>query len=539
MRTLFLLHLFLFIALPLYGQVPAFSVNKNGTNQTVSTGVLTKLTWPNEVFDTNNNFASDRFTPTVAGKYLISAAAFCVNASSGCSIWIRKNGSDLFAGYQGDATVSTGGIINGTAVVDMNGSTDYVEAFIITSGTTINGPTYHTYFTGSLLDGGGGGSGTVNSGTQYQMGYYATTGTAISGHSAITTDASSNLLVSSGSVGVGTASPGSKLDVKGTLRLSGSTSGFVGLAPAAAAGSTIYTLPAADGTSGQMLRTNGSGTLSWASPSDAGPWIVDDDRIYYLGSEVGIGTATPASTMKLDVNGYIRASHEGDGGVEIFYTGSTDAGTIRGYNLPTAEDRKLNIYGTPLLLNGDTSASVGIGTTTTTARVNIAATMGSTPALYIQTGTVGIGTASPRSDSKLDVNGTLYVGTFASSSSTTVCQNGNVLSTCSSARRYKENIKPSQLGLKEVLEMKPVTFDFKDHKDDWEKHDFGFVAEDMEKINPLFVTYDDKGKIEGVRYMQLSAITTKAIQELHAVIEKQQEKISKLEHQLKDLKVAK
>ena len=66
-------------------------------------------------------------------------------------------------------------------------------------------------------------------------------------------------------LGLGTNSPGSKLDVKGTLRLSGSTSGYVGLAPAAAAGSTTYTLPSADGTNGQSLTTNGSGTLSWAS----------------------------------------------------------------------------------------------------------------------------------------------------------------------------------------------------------------------------------------------------------------------------------
>jgi hypothetical protein len=40
---------------------------------------------------------------------------------------------------------------------------------------------------------GSGGSGTVNSGTQYQLGYYASTGTAISGNSNIKTDANSNL----------------------------------------------------------------------------------------------------------------------------------------------------------------------------------------------------------------------------------------------------------------------------------------------------------------------------------------------------------
>ena len=49
------------------------------------------------------------------------------------------------------------------------------------------------------------------------------------------------------------------------IRLYGSTSGYVGLKGAAAAGSTTYTLPAADGASGQVLSTNGSATLSWAT----------------------------------------------------------------------------------------------------------------------------------------------------------------------------------------------------------------------------------------------------------------------------------
>ena len=51
------------------------------------------------------------------------------------------------------------------------------------------------------------------------------------------------------------------------IRLLGSSSGYVGLQGAAAAGSTTYTLPSADGTSGQVLTTNGTGTLSWSSAS--------------------------------------------------------------------------------------------------------------------------------------------------------------------------------------------------------------------------------------------------------------------------------
>lgn len=94
------------------------------------------------------------------------------------------------------------------------------------------------------------------------------------GSSFVVNDAASDtspfVINDGGSVGIGTASPGSSLDVKGTLRLSGSTSGYVGLAPPAAAGSTTYTLPSADGTDGQFLKTNGSGLLSWATASGGG-----------------------------------------------------------------------------------------------------------------------------------------------------------------------------------------------------------------------------------------------------------------------------
>jgi len=84
---------------------------------------------------------------------------------------------------------------------------------------------------------------------------------------------------SDGDVGIGTNAPGSKLDVKGTLRLSGSTSGYVGIAPAAAAGSTTYTLPSADGTSGQVLSTNGSGTLSWATSGGGSSISAGDSKV--------------------------------------------------------------------------------------------------------------------------------------------------------------------------------------------------------------------------------------------------------------------
>jgi hypothetical protein len=50
-----------------------------------------------------------------------------------------------------------------------------------------------------------------------------------------------------------------------TLRLNGSTSGYVEIDAPAVAGSNTLTLPNGNGSSGQYLQTNGSGGLSWAS----------------------------------------------------------------------------------------------------------------------------------------------------------------------------------------------------------------------------------------------------------------------------------
>ncbi len=77
-------------------------------------------------------------------------------------------------------------------------------------------------------------------------------------------------VLKNGNVGIGTTTPGALLDVKGAIRMSGSTSGYTGFQPAAAAGSTIWTLPANDGTANQTLTTNGSGILTWSTPAGTG-----------------------------------------------------------------------------------------------------------------------------------------------------------------------------------------------------------------------------------------------------------------------------
>lgn len=135
---------------------PSFSVHKNGTNQTVTFDTATKVTWSTEKWDTNSNFASNAFTPTVAGKYLFIIAVRWANTSDQGveDLNLYKNGV-LEAGtrFSASGTGAQTGII--TILADANGSTDYFEAYVHNNTSTgdrdILGAADGTFFQGYKL----------------------------------------------------------------------------------------------------------------------------------------------------------------------------------------------------------------------------------------------------------------------------------------------------------------------------------------------------------------------------------------------------
>jgi hypothetical protein len=132
---------------------PAFSAYGNApSGQTLTSGVLTKITCNAEEFDTNSNYdtSNSRFTPTVAGYYLFTGhiqpqASYTAGVTA-----MYKNGSlAKYGSYNANAT----GVAppSMTCLIYMNGSTDYVEFYAsLVTGQAIDGGSYFGYFQGHM-----------------------------------------------------------------------------------------------------------------------------------------------------------------------------------------------------------------------------------------------------------------------------------------------------------------------------------------------------------------------------------------------------
>jgi hypothetical protein len=131
----------------------------------------------------------------------------------------------------------------------------------------------------------------------------------------------------------------------------------------------------------------------------------------------------------------------------------------------------------------------------------------------------------PNPTDRLVVSGSARILSLGSGGSSSLCRNGSAqISACSSSIRYKTNIADFSSGLNLVNRLRPVTFDWKDSQ----AHDLGLVAEEVAAAEPLLVTRNEKGEVEGVKYDRLSAVFINAFKEQQAQIERQQAEIDRL-----------
>ncbi len=102
-----------------------------------------------------------------------------------------------------------------------------------------------------------------------------------------------------------------------------------------------------------------------------------------------------------------------------------------------------------------------------------------------------------------------------------VDSNGH-LGTVVSSARYKEAIQPMAQASNALLALRPVTFHYKKELDPEGIPQFGLVAEEVEKVAPELVAYDQKGKPYSVRYEEVNVMLLNEFLKQHQKVQQLQ-----------------
>ena len=141
------------------GNMPAFSATPTTQQTGITTSTFTKVVYGTERFDTNNNFASSTFTPTVAGYYQLNASVSAIGSALALTRMIISfyfNGVEYVRAFDTSVTQVNGQPTTASvsSLIYFNGSTDYAEVYVFgttASGTVTLGNSLQTSFNGSLV----------------------------------------------------------------------------------------------------------------------------------------------------------------------------------------------------------------------------------------------------------------------------------------------------------------------------------------------------------------------------------------------------
>jgi hypothetical protein len=119
------------------GTGPAFSAYQSVQQTGIASATWTKITLTTENFDTNSNFASSRFTPTIAGYYQCNGSVQLTGANTAYYVAgaFYKNGASYAQFNLANGNANYYPQSTGSSVIYLNGTTDYVEVYAFGSAS--------------------------------------------------------------------------------------------------------------------------------------------------------------------------------------------------------------------------------------------------------------------------------------------------------------------------------------------------------------------------------------------------------------------
>ncbi|HZS47855.1 MAG TPA: tail fiber domain-containing protein [Blastocatellia bacterium] len=250
-------------------------------------------------------------------------------------------------------------------------------------------------------------------------------------------------------------------------------------------------------------QSNTTGSFGIFIGSGAGSNNLAPSNNVFVGGDAGIGTTTGGFNAFF---GTSAGSQNTTGQSNTFIGEESGRSNSTGSN-----NTALGLSAGPTVSNLTQSTAIGANATVSTSH------------------TIVLGTSAETTN----IPGTLAVVTLGSAGATALCRNAsNQIATCSSSLRYKTNLAPYSRGLDVIDHLRPISFTWKDGG----MRDFGFGAEEVAKIEPLLVTFNTQGQVEGVKYDRITAILVNAVKEQQTQIGTQKQQIESQQQQIDGLK---
>ncbi len=242
-------------------------------------------------------------------------------------------------------------------------------------------------------------------------------------------------------------------------------------------------------------------------------------------------TAMGSSALSSNANGFYNTAI----GYQSLLSDTNNANTAIGYRCLVANVSGLgNTAIGEDTLDGVTSGNENIalgqaaGTAIVTGSSNI--DIGN-PGFGNESGAIRIGTTQ----TKAVIVG-IFGATIASGGSPVLVNSSGLLGTLTSSARFKQNIRSMADTSHELLALRPVSFEYKPEIDPKGTPQFGLVAEEVEKVDPNLVVYDDKHQVYSVRYEAVNAMLLNEFLKEHQKVAEQSTEIQQLQRSVAELK---